>query len=428
MSAFLFAALLFSTTAEANCAFVTTEGALSCGVPQVDRVLNADGNQLDNYSCGYANQAGPDHTWDLVCPATGVMEVTLSGLDCDMDLYAVADCDPNAGCRTGSANIGLTDEVIQFVCVAGFTVQVVVEGWAYANGGLDSCDPGEGNYTLTVDAGQPGCAESEDCANGADDDSDGDIDCADADCAADPVCNIPENCTNGIDDNFNGQVDCADSQCFAQAYCCDDDGDGFEDELCGGNDCDDGSFDDSDDDNDGFSDGCDNCPELFNINQIDDDGDGAGNICDTCPDGSDAVDSDQDGTPDGCDLCQGFSDTADQDGDTSPDGCDLCPGGDDRVDSDGDTTPDFCDLCNGGDDRVDANGNGTPDLCDQGSPSDNPSPSTGDDDAVVPEDEGQKGFAKLIPDFCGCQTTGGPSGWMGLWMLAAVMVARRRRP
>ncbi len=422
--------VLSSTNAQASCVGINIEGALSCAAQGQGRVMNATPNDMDGYTCAYGNQPGPDHIWEIVCPTTGAMEITMSGIDCDMDLYAVTDCDEAAGCRAGSANVGLLDEVVQFNCVAGYTVQVVVEGWAFAFGGLDSCDPGEGNYTLTVDGNQPGCLgnPAEDCSNGMDDDQDGDIDCADSDCAAQPACNLNENCSNGIDDNFNGLTDCADSQCFAQPFCCDDDSDGFEDDLCGGTDCDDAVFDGSDMDSDGYPDACDNCASVFNNNQADDDGDGWGNLCDICPGASDAVDGDSDGTPDGCDNCPGFPDTEDADSDTVPDGCDRCPGGDDRVDSDGDTTPDFCDLCNGGDDRVDANGNGVPDLCDQSNDTESPSPS-GDDpgETVTPEEEGKKGLGKLLPGFCGCQT-GSPSGGSVWWLLAGLLVALRRRP
>jgi len=450
--------IALSTNAQANCALVSTEGNLTCGGQVNGRVLGADPSDMTGYTCAYANQPGPDHTWDLICPATGQMTVTMSNLDCDMDLYAVSDCDPISGCATGSANVGLADEVIVFNCVAGYTAQIVVEGWAYAFwGGVDNCDAGDGNYTLTVDGGEPGCQAAEDCANGldddgdgladcadsdcfanpvcqencangADDDLDGDIDCADSDCTGHPICNIQEDCTNGVDDNFNGLVDCDDSQCFPEAFCCDDDDDGFEDEACGGNDCDDSTFDASDVDSDGFSDGCDNCPEHFNFNQLDDDGDGSGNQCDACPEGSDAVDEDSDGVPDACDECPGASDTADEDADETPDGCDLCPGFDDREDADGDTVADGCDECAGGDDRIDIDGNGTPDLCDAADPGDIPSPDGDDDDSTeLTEDEGKKGLGKLVPNFCGCQTTapGGSTGWLLLIGLVAAM--RRAR-
>jgi hypothetical protein len=48
------------------------------------------------------------------------------------------------------------------------------------------------------------------CGNGSDDDFNGPIDCADASCATDPTYCLAENCSNGVDDNGNLLVDCAD--------------------------------------------------------------------------------------------------------------------------------------------------------------------------------------------------------------------------
>jgi hypothetical protein len=57
----------------------------------------------------------------------------------------------------------------------------------------------------------------EDCDNTTDDDTDGDVDCADSDCDADPAC--IENCTNMVDDDGNGDVDCADADCVNDPAC-----------------------------------------------------------------------------------------------------------------------------------------------------------------------------------------------------------------
>lgn len=91
-----------------------------------------------------------------------------------------------------------------------------------------------------------------------------------------------------------------------------------------------------DTDQDGFVDLFDNCPEIFNPDQLDDDNDGSGNPCDLCPGFDDSLDEDGDGVPDGCDICLGDDATGDSDGDGVCDDIDLCFGDDSSGDADGD--------------------------------------------------------------------------------------------
>jgi len=56
------------------------------------------------------------------------------------------------------------------------------------------------------------------CDNGLDDDGDGNIDCADTDCAASLHCWL-EVCDNGIDDNEDGAIDCDDPGCADNPFC-----------------------------------------------------------------------------------------------------------------------------------------------------------------------------------------------------------------
>ncbi|MBI2892693.1 MAG: proprotein convertase P-domain-containing protein [Deltaproteobacteria bacterium] len=55
------------------------------------------------------------------------------------------------------------------------------------------------------------------CTNGGDDDSDGQSDCADPDCAAEPRCLAESHCDDGIDDDLDGLADCADEDCDVEA-------------------------------------------------------------------------------------------------------------------------------------------------------------------------------------------------------------------
>ncbi len=111
-----------------------------------------------------------------------------------------------------------------------------------------------------------------------------------------------------------------------------------------------------DSDNDGIPDTEDNCPDVYNPDQLDTDGDGIGDACD--PDG----DSDNDGIPDTEDNCPDVynPDQLDTDGDGIGDACD--PDGD----SDNDGIPDTEDNCpyNYNPEQEDFDQDGIGDACD----------------------------------------------------------------
>ena len=84
-----------------------------------------------------------------------------------------------------------------------------------------------------------------DCADGADNDGDGTIDCDDADCidSADCVGQVESDCTDGLDDDGDGAVDCDDSDCAGSSDCistgAENCADGFDNDGDGASDCDD---------------------------------------------------------------------------------------------------------------------------------------------------------------------------------------------
>ena len=67
----------------------------------------------------------------------------------------------------------------------------------------------------------PACcmATPEDCGDGRDNDCDGMIDCADADCTGSNLCTGMENCDTSIDDDFDGLTNCDDPDCRQTQAC-----------------------------------------------------------------------------------------------------------------------------------------------------------------------------------------------------------------
>jgi hypothetical protein len=83
-----------------------------------------------------------------------------------------------------------------------------------------------------------GTETGEICGNGSDDDSDGFMDCADAECRLDDAC-APETevCDDGKDNDWDGRVDCSDTDCSNQLTCqevCDN---GIDDDADSMTDC-----------------------------------------------------------------------------------------------------------------------------------------------------------------------------------------------
>lgn len=83
-----------------------------------------------------------------------------------------------------------------------------------------------------VDTYSGGDKTGEVCGNSIDDDSDGFMDCADAECETDDSCVVvDEICDDGLDNDFDGLVDCLDSDCSdVQINCESDCSNGIDDD------------------------------------------------------------------------------------------------------------------------------------------------------------------------------------------------------
>jgi hypothetical protein len=207
-----------------------------CGTPPVNELECTD--NIDNDCDGLIDCADPDCAFILNCFCDASCTAPENPCDCPQD------CGPNA-----------TPEGPGPLCTDG--VDNDCDGFVdCADPDCATCDPcsccdgvclPDEECVCEVDCGTPPAIETQ-CSDGLDNDCDGDIDCADSDCA--PVCPLcrdgaclpgetPCNCqgdcglrrleragppfgdvcTDGIDNDCDGRIDCADPGCADDPTC-----------------------------------------------------------------------------------------------------------------------------------------------------------------------------------------------------------------
>ena len=186
----------------------------------VDGPNNCDPNMSTDVWFLYTASSDGFATFET-CATTGTLTdttiIVYDGAVCPVDGDPFLACDDDSCGPTGfnsSAEVAVT---------MGSTYYVQVGGW---NG-----TAGDGTLTISILGGEV------DCFNGVDDDGDGDLDCADADCFV--ICDESINCADGIDNDGDGNIDCLDADCVG-AFDCDESfncGDGIDNDVDGDIDC-----------------------------------------------------------------------------------------------------------------------------------------------------------------------------------------------
>lgn len=139
------------------------------------------------YGCDGLEQEGPEHVYSFTPQTTGDVMIVLETPACDLDLYVLDGiCDPFSACVAAEASSDPGDVELTYTAVAGNQYFVVVEGSGFWR---DTCGTASASYRIRLETGG-GCPEH--CANGIDDDRDGDADCSDTDCLPDcAVVSVP---------------------------------------------------------------------------------------------------------------------------------------------------------------------------------------------------------------------------------------------
>ncbi len=140
-------------------------------------------------------------------PGAGAIAFSLAGANGDADLYVRRGTAPTTSTYDCGSYSPTSVERCEVAPAAAGTYHVLVHAWAAFT-----------DVDLVVETDVASAPET--CDDGADDDLDGAIDCADEDCEGDPAC-APgvEVCGDGADNDGNGITDCLDATCSREPSC-----------------------------------------------------------------------------------------------------------------------------------------------------------------------------------------------------------------
>ncbi|MBK9016272.1 MAG: PPC domain-containing protein [Saprospiraceae bacterium] len=138
-----------------NC---TGAPAITCGQTQMGNTATGS-DQVIQYGCAPAYMSGKEKVFVFSTPVQKVVQVKLSGLSADLDLFVLDQCDPN-DCFKSSNKSGTEEEGVVFTATAGKTYYIVVDGYFDQEGSFSlstTCfDPCPPNVDCPYEIGGPG--------------------------------------------------------------------------------------------------------------------------------------------------------------------------------------------------------------------------------------------------------------------------------
>ena len=199
----------------ANCSAVSV---LTCGGADT-KSNDAVGStkKVDAYDCAdgkESGETGSEFAYEFVAECDGDVTATVlksSPKSGYLDLFILDGSVACSGTKCLAHALMGTDSASKaWKAVKGQKYYVVVDGF---NGYVS-------DYTVKITCGCGGGKELN-CTDKLDNDADGKIDCADADCVADLACapTVETNCTDKVDNDKDGKLDCLDPDCVKDPAC-----------------------------------------------------------------------------------------------------------------------------------------------------------------------------------------------------------------